>query len=156
MARNDIPNPIGLSFLDLLSCTLAGILILYLLADSSQVTHEVKQHPIEYISVKAGPDKQNLYIGIAISIDGEVFKSYDARYSNDSLIWTVNPGETSVVIKKEIKSIDNFSVLILGTSDNTIVEGNITVYLTSIKQQFKNDKIQLDKNKLYRSSDEVI
>ncbi len=95
-SRGGALDPFGLSFLDLVSCAFAGVLILYLTADETLPEPERDPSEMTVIEVQAGGAVPAI-LGVRLRHDGGELASWEGAGGDGTTRWLVTPGRTTLI-----------------------------------------------------------
>lgn len=96
-------DPFGLSFLDLVSCAFAGVLILYLTADAQEAEEEQPSASQLHVVEAQAADGAPVVLGLRVTTAGEVWESWTSS-TNPSVQWVRSRGRLVWLRRGEVAS----------------------------------------------------
>ena len=125
MRRGGAAGTFGLSFLDLISCAFAGVLVLYLLA-------EPKRHPIPsnvaFVQIEAASSKTPM-LGAEIVAGGTSFKSWAP--GERGVQWVGSPGSLLALVTLSDPGDVSLQILVVKPGESDPVDTTYKLQVTT-------------------------
>ncbi len=147
MARGnrELPNPLGLSAIDLITCAFIAVFVLNILKDKSRgITDEKPPKGISYVTAELSAAKEledasgikvpqkdvGLTLGASITFpDGRIYSSWKPR--GDEMVWQTANGEISGLFRGTVPGSLEVRVVVLDTEP--LIAGGYGLEVLNVK-----------------------
>jgi hypothetical protein len=151
MHREEPPDAIGLSAIDLISCAFIAVLLLNLMLDEGEHPSETKK-ALSIIRFELPQSVIPGRIGVRVSVKGHLYSSWEG-VSPASIRWLESPGSTVVAVESEAVKGAIWEICLLDSPPTDAKSNEITnlVKLRIRSTQGRSNTVDLKAEKLYRA-----
>lgn len=147
--QSEIPEVVGMPFLDLICCAFGGIILLYLMASPRDGETAPVVNGMDFYIVESGAGSPPI-LGMRLEISGGQLDCWgeDNCSTSGSVQWDKKPGQLTAAVKNA--TVDNLYVGVVAFSDPYDIPEDIKVRVTSSASGI-DECIKLERRKGFRA-----